>query len=329
MIAVRLLVDGAVVRETVFRDGPVAIGRDPESDFAIVDPSVSRHHARIRTDETGATWIEDAGGRNGLRVGGERVERAPIPAGGAIRCRLGSAEVELALASADATVEIVAPPPSVPGPMRALKALAFWAAGVAAWAGLMLFSSSFWSPWEQDRLATLAWVTLSASVGLPVLAFVLIGLLRIVGRKARLAGALRVLALVSWGWVLLAVLESAASYLLSVGVHSVLAALLRNGALVMTVASLASVARPGPKRRFFAAWAVAIAVLLAGFNAAAHLAARQAGTPQVDYDMNVPIAGVSGPASDLDRYLEGARADFKIAERRAEEERRNLQPSQP
>lgn len=322
MIAVRLLVDGAVVREAVFGSDAVVIGRGPESDFAIVDPSVSRQHARVRADESGAVWIEDAGSRNGLRIGAERVERAALPAGGSLRCRLGAAEVELAVSSTDATVEMMALAPSAHGPLRVLKALALWAAGITAWAGLMLIAPSFWSPWEQDRLTTLSWVTLGAAVGLPILAFVLIGLLRIVGRRARVSDALRAFTLVSWGWVLLTFLKEAASYGLSVRAHGVLHALLGQGGVVVTVAYLASVARPGPRRRFFVTWAVAIAVLLAGFAGAGRLAARQTGTPQLDYDVRAPMAGVTGPASPFDRYLDALRADFSVARERAEDERR-------
>lgn len=320
MIAIRLLVDGAVVREAVFGRDSVVIGRGPESDFAILDPSVSRQHARVRADESGVVWIEDAGSRNGLRIGSERVERAALPAAGGLRCRLGAAEVELAVSSTEATVEIMAPRPH--GPLRALKALALWAAGITAWAGLMLIDPSFWSPWEQDRLTTLSWVTLGVAVGLPVLAFVLIGLLRIVGRRARVSDALRALTLVSWGWVLLTFLVEAASYGLSIRAHGVLTALLGQGGVVVTVAYLASVARPGPRRRFFVTWAVAIAVLLTGFAGVGRLAARQAGTPQLDYDVKAPIAGVTGPASHFDRYLDGLRADFSAARGRAEDERR-------
>ena len=36
----------------------------------------------------------------------------------------------------------------------------------------------------------------------------------------------------------------------------------------------------------------------------------------------MPIAGVTGPASHVDRYLDALRADFNAAEGRAEDERR-------
>ncbi len=323
MIAVRLLVDGVVVREAVFVDGPVVIGRGPESDFVIVDPSVSRRHARVLSD-AGTAWIEDAGSRNGLRVGAQRVEKAVLPAAGTVRCRLGSVELELATASADPTLELAVPAAVPSDPLRALRALSFLAAGVAAWCCLMLIEPSFWSPWRRDQLTDLAWLTLGLAVGLPILAFVLIGFLRVVGRRARVSQALRAFALLSWGWVLLALVEIAGSYGLGVRAHGVLTALLESGGAIVTVACLASVARLGPRRRFFATWAAAVAVLLTGLYAAARLAAKQAGTPNVDYEVGMPIAGITGPASSVDGYLEGLRADFTRAERRAEEDRKNL-----
>jgi FHA domain-containing protein len=324
VIAIRLLADGATVREEVFREPSLVIGRGPESDFVIVDASVSRRHACIRTDEAGQVWIEDAGSRNGLRTEAGRVDRAAVPAGGALRCWLGAAEVELALAEADATLEIAAPT-HAEGTGR-LRSAAFWAAGIAAWGGLMLLQASFWSPWQQDRLTRVSWLILGAAVALPVLAFVLVGLLRIAGRRARVRDALRGLALVSWGWVLLALLDAALSYVLGVGAHGVLSLLLLNAGVAVSVAYLASVGRRGGHSgRFFAAWAAVVAVLLAGFNAAGRLAAQQAGVPQLDYELNMPIAGVTGPAHPLDGYLEGVRAAFAIAERRAAEDRRSSQ----
>lgn len=328
MIAIRLFADGAAVREAVFREGSVVIGRGPESDFVIVDASVSRRHACVRTDDAGQVWIEDTASRNGVRTGAGRVERMAVPPGGTLRCWLGTAEVELALPSADATLELAAPA-RADGAAR-LQSAAFWAAGIVAWASLMLIDASFWSPWQQDRLTRFSWLTLGVAVGLPVQAFILVGLLRIAGRRARVRDALRALALVSWGWVLLALLETSASYALTVSAHGLLSLLLPNAGLALSVAYLASVGRrAGHPRRFFATWAAVMAVLLAGFNAAGRLAARQAGNPQLSYEVNVPIAGVTGPASDLERYLERVRADFNAAERDAEDERRTSQAARP
>lgn len=329
MIAIRLLAGGGIVREAVFREGSVLIGRGPESDFVVVDPSVSRQHARVSTDESGTVWIEDAGSRNGLLVGAERVEKAEVPVAGPLRCRLGAVEVELAVASTDATLELAASALPARGPARGLTALLPWIGGIGAGATLMLIDPSFWSPWQQDRLTRLSWLTLAVAVTLPIVAFVLIGLLRIVGRRAPVGEALGALALVGWGWVLLALAIDAANYVLSVGAHGLVTMLLGNAAVVVTVASLASLGRSGPRGRFFLAWAAAIAILLAGFTAAGSLAARQAGSPQPDYDVKVPIAGVTGPATDLEGYLAAMRADFTVAEERAAEERRRSEAPRP
>jgi hypothetical protein len=330
VIAVRLLADGAVVREVVFRDDGVVIGRGPESDFVVADPSVSRRHALVRTDESGAVWIEDEGSRNGLWVAGERVLRAPLTAIGPLRCRLGAVEVELALASADATQEIEVD--GVLRPVSRLAALGPWAAGVAAGAATLLIQPGFWSPWEPDRLTNLFQLGLGLAVGLPIFAFVLIGLLRIVGRKARVSDALRSLALVGWGWVFLEIVLTVSPYALSVRAHAALMVGLRVGGTIVTVASLASVARPGARLRFFATWAAAVAVVLVGFGVLGALAERQAGMPALDYAVAVPVLGLTGPASDLEGYLRAVGKDFATAEERAADERRRsdaapLEPS--
>jgi membrane associated rhomboid family serine protease/pSer/pThr/pTyr-binding forkhead associated (FHA) protein len=62
------------VGEQVYLGGrnPITIGKRPENDIALNDPSVSRYHCRlIRTDEG---WrIEDEGSKNGVRINGNRV----------------------------------------------------------------------------------------------------------------------------------------------------------------------------------------------------------------------------------------------------------------
>lgn len=101
VIAVRLLAAGTIVREAVVRHGTFLIGRGPENDLVIADPSVSRQHARVRIDENGTAWMEDAGSRHGVRVGGAPVERVAVPPGTSLRCELGAVQVELAALSLD------------------------------------------------------------------------------------------------------------------------------------------------------------------------------------------------------------------------------------
>jgi hypothetical protein len=182
-------------------------------------------------------------------------------------------------------------------------------------------SPAFWSPWEQGRASKVAWAALATAVGVLVAVFMLIGLLRIVGRRVRLTDAMRAFAFVCWAWVLVTVVLHAASYGLSVSAHGLLTGVVGSAVVAASIAYLASVARPGPRRTFFLAWLAAAGLFLAASQAVGRLAARQAGTPAVDYDVSSPVAGVTGPATDLDPYFEGVRANFATAARHAAEER--------
>ena len=115
---------------------------------------------------------------------------------------------------------------------------------------------------------------------------------------------------------------AASAYVLSVRAHALLAALLQVAATVVIIASLACIARPGPRLRFFATWAAAVTVVTAAFGAVGALAARQAGMPELDYEVQAPVLGLTGPASDLESYLRVVGEDFATAENRAAEELR-------
>ena len=52
--------------------GEVLIGRAPEVQLCLPEPSISRHHARLVVAE-GEIRIEDLGSHNGTRVDGERI----------------------------------------------------------------------------------------------------------------------------------------------------------------------------------------------------------------------------------------------------------------
>jgi len=59
---------------------PILVGRSPECAIRSEDPRVSRTHARFFL-EHGALWIEDLGSSNGIYVGPQKVQRAPVPTG--------------------------------------------------------------------------------------------------------------------------------------------------------------------------------------------------------------------------------------------------------
>jgi hypothetical protein len=58
-------------------EGSVAVGRSDESDIFLVDPSVSRNHARIDVDGD-EVIVRDLGSTNGTYVNGARIETARI-----------------------------------------------------------------------------------------------------------------------------------------------------------------------------------------------------------------------------------------------------------
>ena len=69
-------------------EGENLIGRDQKAVVWVDDASVSRHHARILIDESGAR-LEDLGSKNGTYRGGRKVEK-PRPLNDGDALRLGS-----------------------------------------------------------------------------------------------------------------------------------------------------------------------------------------------------------------------------------------------
>jgi DNA-binding winged helix-turn-helix (wHTH) protein len=70
-------------REIELLPGENVVGRDPSAEVRIDDPTVSRHHARIRVGETGAS-VEDLGSKNGTFLEGRSIRRAARLKSGAI-----------------------------------------------------------------------------------------------------------------------------------------------------------------------------------------------------------------------------------------------------
>src|SRR5688572_4420889 len=59
---------------------PVMVGRAHDCAIRSEDPRVSRMHARFFLDQ-GQLWVEDLGSSNGIYVGPQKVQRAPVPIG--------------------------------------------------------------------------------------------------------------------------------------------------------------------------------------------------------------------------------------------------------
>src|SRR6267154_5272370 len=70
-------VDG-IDRSFALGTEPIMVGRAPECAIRSDDPRVSRMHARFFVEQ-GALWVEDLGSSNGIYVGPQKVQRAPVP----------------------------------------------------------------------------------------------------------------------------------------------------------------------------------------------------------------------------------------------------------
>jgi adenylate cyclase len=58
----------------------MVVGRAPNSDIPIIDPTISRRHAEVECGDAGVT-IRDLGSSNGTFVNGTRVDASPVTAG--------------------------------------------------------------------------------------------------------------------------------------------------------------------------------------------------------------------------------------------------------
>jgi FHA domain-containing protein len=324
VIALRLLKDGAVVRETVFRTLPVTLGRGEDCDFPIFDGSVSRRHAVLEREPAGALVLRDLGSRNGLHVGPKRVPSVPVAA--LVQCLVGTVELELEPLREGDTQEIRLHDwhnlERRRGARAYLRALALGTVGwLAAWAT----EPSFWSPWEKGRSVSLLSQALAALVGLPLLAVVLLVLLKAFGRKLRVADALETLARLLWLAPLANVLTFIAYYPLSSSAFDTLRGLLLLAALAWGAGALAAIRRPGPSRLFRAAWAAVVVVLALGVGVVAGLSHDKTGEPELDFHVQMPIGSYAGRSESLDAYFTrlSEAAQQAAAEAAAERGQRN------
>ena len=67
------MIKGVPAYGVYFIEGTLTIGRSEESDIFLVDPSVSRNHAKLEVDR-GKMLVRDLASTNGTYVNGERIE---------------------------------------------------------------------------------------------------------------------------------------------------------------------------------------------------------------------------------------------------------------
>jgi len=91
MLQLRCRIDG-VPRTFPLVGEEVRIGRGPENDIRLPDPSVSRTHAVVEREALG--WVvRDLGSTNGTRYNGDRVQRATLAPGD--RLKIGAFDLEV------------------------------------------------------------------------------------------------------------------------------------------------------------------------------------------------------------------------------------------
>jgi hypothetical protein len=317
VIAVRVLQDGVFVREALFRDLPVTLGRGPENDVVLFDPSVSRAHARLETDELGRVVLRDLGSRNRLFRDGR--SEPLLVLNGPVRVWLGRVEVEIEALSPDATQEVRLEDRPHPERRRGLAHFAAYiAAGVLAVLATTVANPAYWSPLSEERWLSLAVSSLATVVLMPMAAVVLLIVLKAIGRRVRFADALAAVVGVAWLMPAAALLSFLTYYLFRPGPYAVVEELLAVGAGIVAVVWLVSVRRRGPNGRFRLAWGFGVAVLAAATAAASTSCSERMGAPSVNYKVQPPVLRWTGPRVTLDAHFERVREEAAAAASEAE-----------
>src|SRR5262245_58250058 len=84
----------------------LTLGR--QGKIAIADPRSSALHARINQDANGHWFLEDNSSKNGTRIAGERITRAPLHPG--VKFFIGDQGFEVIESQADEITETPKPP---------------------------------------------------------------------------------------------------------------------------------------------------------------------------------------------------------------------------
>jgi hypothetical protein len=317
VIAVRVLHHGVVVREQLLPGLPVRVGRAPENDFVLFDSSVSRAHVVIESDASGELVVRDLGSKNAVRLGPRPVTEAH---GRVVRCLLGRVEIEVERLGLEDTLELR--PGDVAGfdqRRSRVDHARYVALAAAAWLALVVGAPEFWSPWQQNRTGVVLGHLLAALIALPVAGLVLLGLLRLAGRRVRIADTLRAFAVVACVFAASKAALTATYYAFPSGAFATVKQLLDIAVTVWAVVYLASLRRAGRGLWFRAAWGSATLLLILGVSGLGSLTQRRMGMPQVDHHVQPPLGSVTGPHRSLSAYLDRLDEASRTAAERAAE----------
>ena len=216
----------------------------------------------IESDASGELVVRDLGSKNAVRLGPRPVTEAH---GRVVRCLLGRVEIEVERLGTEDTLELR--PIDVAG-FEQRRSLAdharYVALAAAAWLAMVVGGPELWSPWQQNRTGVILGHCLTALILLPVAGLVLLGFLRLAGRRLRIADTLRAFAVVAGVFAASKAVITIAYYAFPSGAFGTVKQLLDIAVTVWAVVYLASVRRAGRGVWFRAAWGGATLLLILG-----------------------------------------------------------------
>jgi len=129
---VRLIGRNLATADQVFSisDAMAVVGRGQDAGITLVDPSVSRVHARLISQPDGHVLVEDLSSANGTFVNGQRVRIWQLSEGDLLR--FGNVEFLVEIPSADTAEHLEAARGPIARAMQSLRANLGWVIGVSA-----------------------------------------------------------------------------------------------------------------------------------------------------------------------------------------------------
>ena len=319
MIAVRIVQGNVITRECLFKDLPIKIGRDPSSDVILFDSSVSRHHAIIEQNDDGIVQVNDFDSQNGLRMNGRKVDRVHIE--NKLRLHVGVVEIEIDCLAQGKTREIALDEIKFIDRRRTPKDyLQIVGIGLAGWLIAVLLQPTFWSPWNEDRATSLVWHTLGYLIGLTSISFLLLLVLRVLGRKLRIGDTLTIFSRLSWTGPGLTTLWFISYYVMSISGFRILQLISTGIVVIWCTVKIAELRREKKNLLFQASWIAGMTLFLVAIGVTMQLTAKRAGMPHTDYFILPPLLGYSGRMDTFDDHLE----NVARATKKAEQEGKNL-----
>lgn len=302
MIILRLKHDHETIREQVYRDLPVTVGRSNEADFVLTDDSVSMHHASIVLNDDDELVIKDLSSRNGIRVAGQKVAHAPIE--DKLHCFVGVCELEIERLPDHETREVHASEWDSINRRRSYQHhILYLLSAVAGYLAFVVLQTEFWAPWEKEKSTALMWHSIGALATTSMGAGLVLVALRTLGRRVRFADPLGRIAALLWLMPAATLLSYIAYYLLPTSFYMVSIKVVHATCLGVAIYGIASLRRETPmSNRLFASWVFIAILIIVGQSTLKSVDSKQKGMAKGDPVVLPPLGSITGPSHALDRF---------------------------